>query len=252
MSDVFKLSEQIHIDARRAVWLPASRILALADMHLGESWARRARGQLVPVGQDEDTLRRLHSLIEHYRPEKTVILGDIVHAAIPLDGIESALRSLVKICSGLTQLELCLGNHDRQLARRLKSWNLHANTSEQFESSEAILFHGDTLPNINAGDSRWRIFGHEHPAVVLGDGVATYAKVPCFLEGPDMVVLPAFSNWAGGCVVGRDAFLGETARLGAFTHAIACMGTRLLRMPWTSGQTASERRSIRMPGRKSK
>lgn len=240
---VLKLTGEIHLDARRAVWLPSDETLAVADLHLGEAWARRARGQLVPVTSGDDTLRRLKTLIDDYTPARTVILGDIVHAAISSEGVEESVRNLVALGAGKTRMELCLGNHDRHLVKHLRTWKIDAITCSQADLPEAVLFHGDQALKISDNDTRWQILGHEHPALMLGDGVATHAKVPCFLAGPRTLVLPAFSDWAGGCVVGRDDFLGETARHAGFTHAIACMGGKLLRIPLTPGKVSLNRSS---------
>ena len=57
--------------------------------------------------------------------------------------------------------------------------------------------------------------------------------IPSVLEFRDgRVVLPAFSHWAGGCVLGRQPLLGEWARAAGFEKAIACLGPRLLPIPW--------------------
>jgi metallophosphoesterase superfamily enzyme len=146
MAERFQLQEDVVLDARRAVWLPRSRCLAVGDLHLGEAWARRARGQLVPLSGGESAVARLKSLLEDYRPERLVLLGDIVHAALPLEGIRSAVTDLASLeQKGLT-LDLCLGNHDRHLPQQLERWGIPARTVRQVNLPEAILFHGDEPP----------------------------------------------------------------------------------------------------------
>ncbi|MFM7805757.1 MAG: phosphoesterase, partial [Verrucomicrobiota bacterium] len=68
------LADDLELDARRAAWLPCSRCLAVADLHLGEAWVRRARGQLVPLGVADTTVARLRSLLESHRPERLILL----------------------------------------------------------------------------------------------------------------------------------------------------------------------------------
>ncbi len=75
------------------------------------------------------------------------------------------------------------------------------------------------------------ITGHEHPAVELGDGVATRVRCPCFLLGRGRLMLPAFSGWAAGAVIGREPFMSEAARQAQWLAAIAIVGDRLLRLP---------------------
>jgi len=229
------LADDLELDARRAAWLPCSRCLAVADLHLGEAWVRRARGQLVPLGVADTTVSRLRSLLESHRPERLILLGDIVHAALPLEGIRSAVQDLAGLEKQGVVMEWCLGNHDRQLARQLVRWGIPVKTPTQVNLPEALLFHGDRPPeppSLNAPVPAWRIQGHLHPALVLDDGVATRAKVPCFLVAPGRLVLPAFSEMAAGSPVDRS---GIPEGLGAgdrFESAVACLGPRLLRIPF--------------------
>ena len=53
-------------------------------------------------------------------------------------------------------------------------------------------------------------------------------KVPAFLVGPRRVVLPAFSRWAAGQVMGRQAALSPLADATALRHAVALLGHRVL------------------------
>ena len=48
------------------------------------------------------------------------------------------------------------------------------------------------------------IIGHEHPAIRLRDEVGAILKVPAFLFGERLIVLPAFSPWAYGNDVLRE------------------------------------------------
>jgi metallophosphoesterase superfamily enzyme len=237
MAERFQLQKDVVLDARRAVWLPRSRCLAVGDLHLGEAWARRARGQLVPLSGGDSAVARLKSLLEDYRPERLVLLGDIVHAALPLEGIRSAVTDLASLeREGLT-LDLCLGNHDRHLPRQLERWGLRWKTVSQIALPEAVLFHGDVPvapPSSPAADGRerWRIQGHLHPALVLDDGVASRVKVPCFLVAPGRLVLPAFSEMAAGVAVDRSGLVQDAGETLRFESAVACLGPRLLRIPF--------------------
>ena len=238
MAERFQLQEDIHLDARRAVWLPRSRCLAVADLHLGEAWVRRARGQLVPLGVADTTVARLRSLIESHRPERLVLLGDIVHAALPLEGIRAAVQELAALeRDGLTT-DWCLGNHDRHLTRQLARWGIAVRTPTQVDLPEALLFHGDVPvapPGPHDAAMRaepWRIQGHLHPALVLDDGVASRVKVPCFLVAPGRLVLPAFSEMAAGVAVDRSGLVQDAGGTLRFDSAVACLGPRLLRIPF--------------------
>jgi metallophosphoesterase superfamily enzyme len=70
--------------------------------------------------------------------------------------------------------------------------------------------------------------GHEHPAIHLHDHVTTSVKCPCFLAGPRILVLPAFSGWAAGSNIRSSRFLSAFARHATFTHAYAILAERIL------------------------
>jgi len=228
------------LDARRALVLPAEGILAVADLHLGYAWVQRRRGALMPLSAPDSTGSRLAPLLAEYRPRQLVILGDLVHQAIAVPALSEELSSLVKLLPAGTELVICPGNHDRDLARLLESLGLPLRLVSVLKVGGYRLHHGDRPKPIEAAEAAdfslasgplIDVIGHEHPAVRLGDGVATSAKVPCFLLADSTLVMPAFSDWAAGCEFGRGPFLGEVARDARFHSAYACLGPRLLRLP---------------------
>lgn len=224
-------------DARRALVLEESATLVVADLHLGYAWAQRRRGLLMPVGAVDDAGERMAALVRDHAPRTVVLLGDLVHRADALPGIREELEFLCRPLAGLRVL-LCRGNHDRRIEALLSGWRLPIEACAEWAVGRFRLSHGDAALEdgngapfrLDRGDAV-SVIGHEHPAVELGDGVVTRVKASCFLVAADLVVLPAFSSWAAGCVVGRDAFLGPQARRARFQTAYACLGPRLLPVP---------------------
>jgi metallophosphoesterase superfamily enzyme len=98
-----------------------------------------------------------------------------------------------------------------------------------------LLVHGDEFQPADLAaeldPSGWIIYGHEHPAVTVGDGVTTHLKVPCFLAGNRRLVLPAFSRWSAGQIIGRQPLLSPLSQPSDFRSAIAILGDHLLPMP---------------------
>jgi uncharacterized protein len=234
-----KLANGLVLDARRAVFLPASRTLAVADLHLGYAWAKRTRGTLLPITAD-DTGDRLTELLHDYQPQRLIVLGDIVHEAVALPALEQLVRNLRRRVVPACELTFCLGNHDRHLEKRLGDWQLPVTCRRQVSLDGHELLHGDVPPQPD-GDAPFalegspavsRIIGHEHPVITLGDGVASRAKCPAFLVADGLLVLPAFSSWAAGCEFGRQPFLGPLARGAKFHTAFVCAGSRVLRLPF--------------------
>lgn len=224
------VGEGIHLDARRAVYLSGPSVLAVADLHLGYAWAQRRRGQLLPLGV-EDTVPRLRALCEAWKPRTIVVLGDFVHAAAGVEGIRSAVTEVLRGVPEGVAWRIVLGNHDHRLEPWLREWGLPVPCGREWCVDGFQFIHGDVMPSASAPGA-WTLSGHEHPCVVLGDGGTTSARVPAFLAGERQVVLPAFSSWAGGCVLGRQPLLGDWARGIVPRHVVACVGARVLPIPW--------------------
>jgi len=206
------------------VWIESERVLAIADLHLGYAWAHRHNGQLLPVAQPDDCLKRLQALCASYSPKHLVLLGDIVHQALALEPIERELNEL-RCCFGPdTQLVLIRGNHDRKLAPLAARAGLEL-TSE-FSAGEYLFVHGDKEPS-PAHTGKLVFMGHEHPAISLGDGISN-RKFPCFLLSEKVIVLPAFSSWAAGANVRTGRYMSALASKAGFDEALAILGERLL------------------------
>jgi metallophosphoesterase superfamily enzyme len=72
------------------------------------------------------------------------------------------------------------------------------------EIVDRLELHGWTIVHGHRLEDGERfIIGHEHPAIRLRDEVGASVKVPAFLWGEQLIVLPAFSPWAHGNDVTR-------------------------------------------------
>lgn len=183
-----EISPGLSIDSRRALWFARERRLVIADLHWGYATAHRARGNLLPLWGDAEIAARLDALIADYAPAEMLWLGDIVHAA---EGASAAEAYLARAPVPIT---LVGGNHDRRWARPL---------AREVRSGGYVFHHGDRLSPGTAGtplpaEAAVQVVGHFHPAVTWYDGAGTHLKLPALVVRPDLVVLPAFSPWAGG------------------------------------------------------
>lgn len=224
----FRLAPGLWLDARRAIWLETERVLAVADLHLGYIWAQRAQGNLLPLCAPEDAIHRLAELVREYGPREVIVLGNVVHRAVSVEPIREELRRLCREL-GDVELQLLAGNHDRALAALLHECKIALPLAAEARVGAHRFLHGDRPPAAPETEGLTFI-GHEHPAISLGDGHAR-VKCPCFLVRRDLVVLPAFSNWAAGSEVRGSKFLSPLARAGKFTRAVAILAGKLLPVP---------------------
>jgi hypothetical protein len=235
-----ELEPGVWLDARRAVWLEESRVLAIADLHLGYAWAHRQDGNLLPVSAREDTVERLSALVENYAPREVALLGDIVHRAVLVPALQDELCRLFSSFEKLATLRLILGNHDGGLASLLRECGLNVTLLRELRAGPHLLLHGDLQqPNaanalINEAQERGGriLIGHEHPAISLGDGVASRVRCPCFVVGPQVLVLPAFSPWAAGTEIRARSGLSAFSREAAFERVVAILAGKLLPLPF--------------------
>ena len=189
MSRLFDLGGGRHAHASGALWLPDRRTVVLADVHLGFGWALRRRGQLGPVG-DANVERKLAALIEELTPETVVFLGDLVHAPRPTPAerttVERAVRSLN------ARVIVVLGNHDRGFTRDYP--DLPVEVCREWRPPGLIAVHGDRpLP-----DEGHVVAGHIHPALGIVDDAGASRRMPVFVAGENVTLLPAFSPLAAG------------------------------------------------------
>jgi putative SbcD/Mre11-related phosphoesterase len=229
----YEFAPGMWLDARRALWIPEARLLAVADLHLGYAWAHRHAGQLMPISPRDTTPDRLCALVDDYQTERLVLLGDIVHRAVPVDPVREALLAVLDCLPPQLTVTAVAGNHDRNIERLLRAHNRFVPVTH-FVANGCVFVHGDTV-SVTAAESDiktakakrgWVVIGHEHPSVTLGDGVATWEKYPCFLICDGLLVLPAFSQWAAGN--SRDEFMSPLLECGEIKSKVAILGDRLV------------------------
>lgn len=229
-----ELEPGLVLDARRAVWLARERALVLADLHLGYAWTHRLAGQLLPLAAD-DALARLDTLVGEFAPEQLVLLGDVLHGAPAGEETLAELRRLVLEIGGRAPLRIVEGNHDFALAAALRRLGLSVPLEPRLELGPHLLLHGHTPDDAAAArllrEAAHRggrvIFGHEHPAVQLSDGVATSARCPCFVGGAGALVLPCFTRWSTGSHAARG-WLSPLGRAMREQRRIAIVAGKLL------------------------
>jgi metallophosphoesterase superfamily enzyme len=189
-----QIRPDVWLDARRALWLSALRVLVVADLHWGYVATHRARGNLLPEWGDGDIAARLNSLLTDYGPEEMIWLGDSLHGP---PGREAAERF---IDSGPgTRISVLAGNHDAR-------WRRAAGRS--LSRGGFFLHHGDRDLQVPPG--LVEIIGHLHPAVTWYDGAGGNLRLHALVDTPGRIILPAFSPWSAGTPWNASLRPGET------------------------------------------
>lgn len=184
----------LRITNDRCALLLRSKVLLLADMHLGIEASLELDGLQLPRVQGGTMKQRVSAAVEAHRPERIVVLGDLKHEFSRNSDQEwSEVRSMLEHLRSLAQVTVVRGNHDNFLANITS--RLGVETVDELLVDGYHLSHGHLVAK-----GRPLVQGHEHPSVRLFDGVGGYIKLPAFLSFPQeqVLVLPAFSPLAAG------------------------------------------------------
>lgn len=159
--------------------------LLVADLHLGKAAHFRKAGVPLREGDDQSTLDRLTRVMDHFSPDRLLILGDLFHSDLnrSWDGFVAWCRSRSE------ELHLVPGNHDRLSERRYRDAGLRVQQEQVVE--DGITLCHDPVGTNSAGDG-YRIGGHVHPGVVLTGTGQQRITLPCFVVGSRSTLLPAF------------------------------------------------------------
>ena len=187
----------IALDPAGALWLPASRTLVVADLHLEKASALARRRVFLPPYDSAATLSALARLILRRNPARVICLGDSFHdegGAGRLGGHEKARLGMLQAGREWVWIS---GNHDPALPADLPG-----------KRADVIIADGLTLRHEpQAGAGRGEVAGHLHPAAkVRRHGRSVRRRA--FVSDGTRLILPAFGILTGGLNVLDRAFAG--------------------------------------------
>ncbi len=191
-----------------AVFFPETRVLAIADLHLGYEAELRSKGVYLPSQEAEVLLKRLARILSHTKPRTVVVNGDFKHAFGRVSDAEwRHAKRVLEVLSKNREVVLVVGNHDPVLFPIAEKFG--ATLTEEFLVGKTLFVHGDKLPVSTAAYERI-VIGHEHPAISISDGVRS-ELVKCYLvgswQGKELLVLPSMFSLTEGTDVLSGKFL---------------------------------------------
>jgi len=146
-----------------------TRTLVIADLHIGWEMALSQKGIYVPT-QMPKLLRRLKSVINEYKTEELLILGDVKHTVASAEigewhdvpaFFDELKRQTRKIC-------IIRGNHDGNLDPLLPE-NVKILPATGIILGEVGFFHGHRWPSPTLLECKTLVMGHVHPVVAFRD-----------------------------------------------------------------------------------
>ncbi len=212
--ELFSAGRRLQLLPDKAILLPATRTLLVADVHIGKATSFRQLGVPVPAGTTEATLAALTRLVERHAARRIVFLGDFLHSKRSLAPVTLASVARWRERHAALELTLVRGNHDDRAGDPPAGLGIQP-VDEPFDSDGLALGHH---PRRRPG--RFVLAGHLHPCIGLGGRAHDFHRLACFwfsgapaaaalggvgAEDPDrrdlghegVGVLPAFGAFTG-------------------------------------------------------
>ena len=186
----------------RGAFIPASRTLLVADLHLGKAATFRRAGIPIPEGSSQGDLARLETLVRDHAVARVLVLGDLLHAASGCTSEVVAEFRAFRDRVAATSLVLVLGNHDVAARRLAGELGLDGCVSALDEpplrfvhiAAASTAADDETLPS----EIGLVVAGHVHPRVKLRAPSGDRFADRCFHLDDHVLTLPAFGSFTGG------------------------------------------------------
>lgn len=189
------LGQRLWLLADKALYWPARRLMLVADVHIGKAATFRAQHLPVPRGTTQSTLQRLDRLLAACPCERLIILGDFLHARA---GRAPATLERVRAwreAHAQMSVTLVRGNHDQHAGDPPACLRIEVLDGPLLIGPFALQHAPDAHPTHAV------IAGHVHPVFVLRGRARQRLRLPCFVMGERVSVLPAFGDFTGGWVI---------------------------------------------------
>jgi DNA ligase-associated metallophosphoesterase len=183
----------------RAVYWPAKKMIIVADVHLGKTGHFRKSGIAVPQQIFKEDMQRLVTLLQMYKPEQLIIVGDLVHSKQ-----NKELDFFIKWRNdfSLLDIELIKGNHDilQNSWYRAASINVHGDRL-QIEKFAFIHNSADIAKQTDVNSDIYFFTGHVHPCISIRGLSRQSLCFPCYYFSSSYSILPAFSYFTGSAAI---------------------------------------------------
>ncbi len=187
----------------RAVYWPEKKILIVTDVHIGKTGHFRKSGIAVPQQVFKEDMQRLVTLLQMYKPEQLIIVGDLVHSKL-----NKELDLFIRWRNNFNALTIRLvkGNHDilQNNWYDTASINLHADLF-QLENFAFIHDYAEIEKHTELNDNVYFFTGHVHPCISVRGLSRQSLCFPCYYFSSSYSILPAFSYFTGSAVISPKA-----------------------------------------------
>lgn len=175
----------------KALWWPAEQVLMVADIHFGKAASYRALGQPVPGGTTAGNLQRLDALLAQLPCRRLIFLGDFLHSREARTARTLEALADWRERHAALSVTLVRGNHDKRAGDPPAAWNIEVVAEPLLLGPFALQHEPAPCPG------RHVLAGHLHPAYVLRGRGRQQVRLPCFVIGEGLSLLPSFGSFTG-------------------------------------------------------
>ena len=196
--EIIVAGESLVLLPEKALYWPRRKLLVIADIHFGKAAAFRSLGVPVPRGTTTQNLLALDGLMAAWPSEAIVFLGDFLHARAAHAPAPVAARLAWRLGHPHLALTLVRGNHDRHAGDPAAALGIEL-VDEPFTLGPFALCH-----HPDVASESYVLAGHVHPVFILSSRLDSL-RLPCFVVGPERMILPSFGAFTGGHVIDEAA-----------------------------------------------
>jgi len=181
--------QNLWLSAQRSIFWEEQKALIISDVHFGKTGHFRKSGIAVPQAVYKEDLQRLVNLLDHFKPQRLIVVGDFFHshANLELDFFKRWRNDFSHL-----QIDLVKGNHDILKESWYKEVDIFLHKKDL--QINGFLFSHE---HCSAQDNCYLFCGHIHPGVIINGLGKQSLRFPCFYFGEDHCILPAFSKFTG-------------------------------------------------------
>jgi DNA ligase-associated metallophosphoesterase len=176
--------------SQKAIYWPSEKILLVADLHLGKVNHYRKAGYPVPTKANDENTSILIDLLNRYKPERMIFLGDLFHSHYNEEW--EVLGQVIRHFRS-TSFELVMGNHDIMSTLQYDRHEVKVHAEELLIGNVLLTHEPVEQPS---GDV-YHLAGHIHPGARLFGKGRQALVLPCFYFGKNQGILPAFGSFTG-------------------------------------------------------
>lgn len=194
--------QHLWLSPERTIFWEDEKALILSDSHFGKTGHFRKSGVPVPQNIFLEDLQRLFNLLQFYKPEQLIVIGDLFHSQTNKEHL-----LFEKWRNDFSQLEIVLikGNHDVLRNDWYKQIKISLFANEPLRMNALAFIHDYAhIQNFPQYADAYFLTGHLHPGIFIKGRSRQHLSFPCFYFNQQFAVLPAFSKFSGLALINKQ------------------------------------------------